>query len=768
MLASAGNSENTPKRTLEQQLNRACEACRLSKVRCLVNPGSGSSQCQRCAKAGRTCVFAPPAKRRQRKRTDVRVAELEREIKQMRSLIRSNRISPVEVSDHESVDEEPDDHEEQQEKESPVYAQSHESMTTPATAPSEKWPTSKVQNDCAPIDTLGASDIDIIDRGLISKEMAEELLGIYRNELTEQCQGVVVPAEWTASTLRSKKPALFHAVMAAASHSKGAALSNRLHEEVVYLFARSLFIKGEKSLQYIQALLVTVAFFTPPNTPAQLQVYQYGNMAASMALELGLASKPRTHEQLPKRAIRSLQRISSPEELLENCRTILILYVFTAGFAMRLRRPNILLYNSWMEECLTLLQKSPLIDDKRVVAWLRLQRIADEANTAFGFDDASTSFSLSELRLQVILRIFERRMQDWKKSIPKDVMTCKSRPAIPASEHFHINEIVAMTMEYHQNMISMWEFAMDGGRYDAPDFRNRHLTLPALDDDCIQPETLLSRSALQINATIRCISEAHALLDGFLSFTTDKLQKAPNVLFVRAIYALVGLMKADYAVGTDADGIGEVLDSQSIRVDFYLDSVLRNVERAIGPQKCRVPTHWLFVLNHKLKAWHDEHQQWRKDGKHLKRNSQRNKSADVPINTTESTQTSYDPLRAAQDPPSGPSMATPASSTTSNSASASNPSSSLPPAYRGNAFAPWPTTGLALPDDASALSNDQFAFPADSAMSADTAMPDFSAAFQNGDLYLWNDVNENYGGWIPQGGSIYSDMQFGALNGPGL
>jgi hypothetical protein len=95
-------------------------------------------------------------------------------------------------------------------------------------------------------------------------------------------------------------------------------------------------------------------------------------------------------------------------------------------FAMRLRRPNILLYNSWMEECLCLLQKSPILDDKRIVAWVQLQRIADEANTAFGFDDASTSFSLSELRLQVILRIFERRMEDWRKGIPKEFMSCKS------------------------------------------------------------------------------------------------------------------------------------------------------------------------------------------------------------------------------------------------------------------------------------------------------------------------------------------------------
>ena len=152
-----------------------------------------------------------------------------------------------------------------------------------------------------------------------------------------------------------------------------------------------------------------------------------------MALELGLASKPRTHEQLPRRAVKSLQRISSPEELLEHCRTVLYLYVVCAGFSMRLKRPNILLFNSWMEECVGILEKSQLLDDKRTLAWLKLQRIADEANTAFGFDDASTSFSLSELRMQMILRIFDRRMQDWKNSIPAEVQT------------------LSLTIEYHQS-----------------------------------------------------------------------------------------------------------------------------------------------------------------------------------------------------------------------------------------------------------------------------------------------------------------------------
>ncbi|KAA8621705.1 Zn2-C6 fungal-type DNA-binding domain [Pyrenophora tritici-repentis] len=718
-LVNSPDSE-LPKKPQDQPLNRACEACRISKVRCLMNPDTSSSQCQRCAKANRTCVFAPPAKRRQRKRTDVRVTELEKEIQQMRSLLKTNTTrSSNDVSEHESEDES-DDQAHTGEKRKPPSVQSQSAGTTSTysvfTAPVSTGPMADAAVTGAPTDFFGSSENDIIDRNVVSEDMARELLTIWRNELVTACPGITIPKHWDVLDLRSNKPALFHAIMAAAAHSKGSALSDRLHEETVLLYARSAFIKGEKSVQAIQALIVTVSYYSPSKTPGHLQIYQWVNMAASMALELGLTSKPRTHEQLPKRAIRTLHKISSPEELLEHCRTILLLYIISAGFSMRLKRPNILLFNSWMEECSNILEKSKLLDDKRILAWLKLQRIADEANTAFGFDDASTSFTLSELRMQIILRIFDRRMQDWRKSVPDDVMTLN------------------LELEYHADMLSMWEFGMDGGRYDVIEFRNRYVTLPALDDDCVQPESLLSRSALQINATTKCISAAHAMLDSFIAVPTDKLRKSPNALYVRAVYSLVTLLKADYAVGTDAE-MGELFESQNLKVQFYLDTVLKKTKEAAGPQECRNPSHWNFLLEAKLKSWWDEYREWRKEGRDQKR--RKTKSGD-----------DSDPTTGNQTP------------------AFVEPTLQMPNFNITNSYPTqptWNTNELGLDTTTPAQQQpvgDQAAYTHE--------MGDFSAAFQNGDLYLWNDLTaDNFNGWVPQNGP-YGGMGFGGMNSQGF
>jgi hypothetical protein len=432
---------------------------------------------------------------------------------------------------------------------------------------------------------------------------------------------------------------------------------------------------------------------------------------------------------------------------------------------MRLRRPNIMQYNSWMEECLTLLSKSPLVEDQKVVALLKLQRIADEANTAFGFDDASTSFTLSELRLKVILKVFDQRMQKWKDSLPKEVIDCKDFSHYSFEAQTDVLPAFLMIV-YHQNMMSMWEFAVDGGRYDAPEFNNRHLTLPALDADCVQPETLLSRSALQINGLVKVIDEAHAIMEIFSQYDTYTLQSAPNVIFVRPIYALVALMKADYAIGTDASGIGEVLDSQSLKIDQYLDTCISMTQKAIGPQECRVPQHWLFILS-KLKEWHDEHQIWRRDRKYVPKFQEAVVRDSMPEPTFVATIRSHASAAAVGGDTAQQQLPVPTS--TASATTPYVPSTGMNFGV-GNAFAPWPASGLATDAESGneqLLAGNTQELPAANQAAFAPSMGDLEMDLQNGPLYLWNPMLDNFTGWMPQDEAMY-DAQYGGLGGAGL
>jgi hypothetical protein len=276
-----------------------------------------------------------------------------------------------------------------------------------------------------------------------------------------------------------------------------------------------------------------------------------------------------------------------------------------------------------------------------------------------------------------------------------------------------------------------------------------------LDDDCVQPESLLSRSALQINATTKCISAAHTILDFFIAVPIDKLRKSPNALYVRAVYSLVILMKAEYAVGTDAE-MGELLESQSLKVSFYLDTVLEKTNEAGGPQECRVrvPSHWNFLLHEKLKSWWDEYQEWRKEGRHLKRRK-------MGDGDDGSTATGNQTPAFAE-----PTSQVAASALDTSQVAAQHQAHPIPMSNfaLGNTYptpTPWSANELGLDTGTQAQPiSDQTTFTTD--------MGDFSAAFQNGDLYLWNDMTaDNFGGWVPQGGS-YGHAGFRGMNSHGF
>ncbi|KAM7205501.1 hypothetical protein V8F20_003085 [Naviculisporaceae sp. PSN 640] len=69
---------------------RACESCRGLKVRCEPDPANPDGPCKRCAKANRACVVTQPTRKRQKK-TDNRVAELEKKIDALTASLQATR-----------------------------------------------------------------------------------------------------------------------------------------------------------------------------------------------------------------------------------------------------------------------------------------------------------------------------------------------------------------------------------------------------------------------------------------------------------------------------------------------------------------------------------------------------------------------------------------------------------------------------------------------------------------------------------------------------
>ena len=87
--------------SVDSKRPRACEACRGLKVRC--EPDHVQGTCRRCAKAGRNCVVTAPSRKRQKK-TDSRVAELEKKIDALTASLHATKAQGFSESDDDSVE----------------------------------------------------------------------------------------------------------------------------------------------------------------------------------------------------------------------------------------------------------------------------------------------------------------------------------------------------------------------------------------------------------------------------------------------------------------------------------------------------------------------------------------------------------------------------------------------------------------------------------------------------------------------------------------
>jgi hypothetical protein len=322
-------------------MNRACEACRLHKVRCLpnnmVNSFSDTKSCLRCLKTDRQCVFALPQRRKQRQRTDTRVADLEKEVKSMRALfLQRKKESPLASSSPDDLAVERSDRRDSMTEDVQSFSGKPKYPTTSNETIFESDRQTVPLADPQNSSTLSfVPELDVIDRGMLTWQYAEELFYVFINDLFPHYPCVYFKPGTSPEQTRRKKPILFLAVIAAASGKVDPHLYSILHSEVVAAYTQKAVVHNEKSLELVQAQLVTSIWYYPPGAFARLKFYEYIHMATTMAIEIGLGTDPnpsRNRYGIDYASLSNDQEDSlSLDDDLERRRTILTCYLVSTG-----------------------------------------------------------------------------------------------------------------------------------------------------------------------------------------------------------------------------------------------------------------------------------------------------------------------------------------------------------------------------------------------------------------------------------------------------
>lgn len=321
-------------------LNRSCEPCRHSKIRCQFESDGGGPKCQRCQLTNRNCVFISRLPRKPRKRTDTRIKELEQKLQAMensllkpatstpsQTLSGADGPSPASRSSGTSLDRR-------------ARNGLGEVVETPSNSHgvgSRRSSTRQFEtSDSCSADRSPEAPEDAVTHGAVSPAEAESLFNRFYKHHMLEFPLVVFPAGTTPEDIRISRPTLFLAVIAAASGSSDQSLFRALNVELLKDFAQKVMINSSKDLELVQAMLVMAAWYFPPDRFEDLKHYQYIHMAATMAMELGLGelSSPNgpstdTSQTFSHGSPASIVEADAGE--VEKYRTILSCYLLCAG-----------------------------------------------------------------------------------------------------------------------------------------------------------------------------------------------------------------------------------------------------------------------------------------------------------------------------------------------------------------------------------------------------------------------------------------------------
>lgn len=308
---------------------RACEACRTLKVRCETDAGGGS--CKRCAKTGRQCVVTAPTRKRARK-TDSRVAELERKIDALtdRLVARGSAEQGVSVGGGgqglgqgfgrgqglgmgvgqigqglgaglESGQGQGQTQLQGQGMNAAGARRWLEARQPGSPAGTKRKYSEVKEEDLRPrLPSQPSSPqqwpkpADIIDKGIVSLEAASETFDHYQTEMVQHLPIVVFPRGTRMHEVRQIKPILFHAIISVSIGPIQPDLQISLIDDLYRILAERIVIKGEKSLELVQALIVACTWYVTPDHYEELKFYQLTHMAVTLAMDIGMFRRTKT------------------------------------------------------------------------------------------------------------------------------------------------------------------------------------------------------------------------------------------------------------------------------------------------------------------------------------------------------------------------------------------------------------------------------------------------------------------------------------------
>lgn len=250
-----------------------------------------------------------------------------------------------------------------------------------------------------------------------------------------------------------------------------------------------------------------------------------------------------------------------------------------------LRHQPMIRNSPYTMECVEFFKISPaaLPGDKVLCALVKIVMIMEDVATCFHMDDPASTVRLDDASTQYSLKAFEKRIDDWRADVWKDV-----QPGL-------LNIIHATATLYTHEIALHTDHNIDDFRPPAGRPGSKY-------DDTKMIKDFITPSHL--DALTKCVVAMKSALDTFIAiFPSPAMSHLPCLSIVWTAYAAVAMIRLDGALRASKSKYAEIF-MPDLKVDYYLDNIIKNLKRSVGGVANCGPVPMFIQAFQKLKVWH--------------------------------------------------------------------------------------------------------------------------------------------------------------------
>ncbi|KAG5973040.1 hypothetical protein E4U55_000681 [Claviceps digitariae] len=547
------------RKTAGARKSTSCLECKLSKTRCEKVASEPGDACSRCQRRSKQCVFdpkvlasAPPAATSSEKSSASKpqndtAAASSGDARELRDSCEGRRLRPG-WQTRQLVPETREMREmrltrERRRRSTPERIQKIQPEVSSASC-------SGLINQPLtprPLPSIENKQLDIKIDSLISRDVAQKVFRHYVDSFVPKCPMVIFAPGTTLDYLRETRPLLFLSILSVASNDFCPVNQQNelVSESKRALFERAI-VRGEQSLELVQALQVALMWYRAPDDHKPVSLTQQTHIMIAMAFDLGLDQVDLT-QPVDRGGQEAWDRAEAQ-------RAWLACFLLSTSISLVLRRSTMMSWSSDMDAYLQDLQRARVSpSDGFFCELVRIEQLYHTMDQQLFLSDRHQSASVRDPSTVRMVHDFRSRLNSWRSCCDLNWLQGALLDFSKFSGLLYAHEPV---MHINRNI----------DEFQAPFTYKSLKTCTSLSEHIDTPQRLMLREI---------VTASHGLLNCFLGIPlVDMLSLSPHIYGGRVIYSLVLLCKLYKSLTTiSARAMTDFLLVEDLHLGQYLDRV---------------------------------------------------------------------------------------------------------------------------------------------------------------------------------------------------